>query len=76
MILTIDVGNSNIVLGFLNIIMLCKHNVPEAYFIFEAIAVQISAKTFAVHKNGLFYGRSVCKNQLPSMKRAVFVDGM
>ena len=25
--------NSNIVLEFLGIIMLCKHNVPEAYFI-------------------------------------------
>ena len=33
--------NSNIVLEFLNIIMLCKHNVLGTYFIFEAIAVQM-----------------------------------
>ena len=29
--------NSNIVLEILDIIMLCKHNVPEAYFILRQI---------------------------------------
>ena len=35
--------NSNIVLEILDIIMLCEHNVPEAYFIFDAYAVQMSS---------------------------------
>ena len=33
--------NSNIVLEFIDNIMLCEHNVSEAYFIFGQIVVQM-----------------------------------
>ena len=41
--------NSNIVLEILDIIMLCKHNVSEAYFILGQIVVQY-IESLALHE--------------------------
>ena len=54
--------NSNIVLEFVNIIMLYEHNVSRAYFVLEHIVVQIT-RILHYYIVGVFGYNRICRRR-------------